>query len=139
MYFYGSAKDSPFRDNYLDSFFSTKFNFSRLHSRKVLLNNEGAKLVVLKDLSLTLAEIDKNDYNFDRLIGHIGAERPFEDGFLMSLVIQKLACGGMILIFSFNHLLCDVNSAYLFVTEFSSQVKSLEFKFDQKEVSDIFF
>lgn len=106
----------------------------RLESKKIILNNEGAKIVVLKGSSLTLSEIEKENYDFDLLIDHFGAEKPFEDGFLMTLFSQNLSCGGIVLIFSFQHLLCDVNSAYQFVAEFSSQVKNGCFKIAANEV-----
>ena len=110
------------------------FNFFRLQANKVNLNNEGAKLVVLKESSLTLAEIEKDDYNFAQIVEHFGGGAPFESEFPLTLSKQKLACGGMLLMISFKHLLCDVNSFYVFVAELASQLKNSAFKFPKENV-----
>ena len=108
--------------------------FCRLQSKKIILNNEGVKLEVLKNSCLTLAEIHANDYNFGQLTEYVCTENHQEDTFLLLLSTQQLACGGMVLIFSFNHFLCDANAACLFIADFASQVKNSTFKFDQSEV-----
>ena len=101
---------------------------------KVILNNKGARFVVLEPSSLSLAEIEANDYNFDHLTQHFGTGVPMDCEFPLNLSMQRLACGGMLMVISFTHLLCDANSFYLFVADFASQMKNSTFKFSQQEV-----
>ena len=101
----------------------------------VNLTNEGALISYLQKASINFEALKETNFNYQLCAAHFNDDNGPPDEFLFKMTVQKLANdSGMVLSFGFNHCLADINSAYLFIADYCSQVKSKEFKFEAAKV-----
>ena len=100
------------------------FRFSADH-KSIKLTNDGAALNFMETSNISLRELQSNDFKYsfcwdqflrdNRQVSHI----PFV------LTIQKLAeNSGMVVQFDIDHMMADLQSCFLIIADFCSQVKS---------------
>ncbi|XP_075258652.1 uncharacterized protein LOC142350632 [Convolutriloba macropyga] len=101
-------------------------------STAIILNNAGAELVFAQDSEISIDHLRATNFNVDFCSKtFLPDDSDDEEEFLLKITVQKLASkSGMMVNFRAGHLICDINSFYLLISDFCSLVAKGKYHFE---------